>query len=314
MKENKYLPEGALISSDTNSYYLSSVKMLEKAMTDNIILEARAISCSAENLDLTVDLGCAVGIIPKQLAAMTDNGENPRDIAVITRVGRPICFTVESIRDDGGKKTAILSRKRAQQMCQREKISRLVPGDITSAAVTHLEPFGAFVDIGCGIVSLMSVDCISVSRISHPKDRLSKGDFIKAVVKSVDPETGRVYMTLREMLGTWEENAAKFDIGSTVVGKIRSIEDYGIFVELSPNLAGLAERREGIALGDCCAVYIKNMIKERMKVKLSIIDSYAADPPKTPLKYFIDTENTKHLSYWRYSPEGCPKIIESVFD
>lgn len=314
MKENKYLPEGALISTDQNAYYLSSIKMLERAKSENIILEARAVSCSAESLDLTVDLGCAVGIIPRECAALGAKNEEARDIAVITRVGRPVCFTVEEIIDDGGKYTAILSRKKAQEMCRLSKISRLSPGDIIDAAVTHLDPFGAFVDIGCGIVSLMSVDSISVSRISHPKDRLSKGDFIKAVVKSIDEESGRVYMTMRELLGTWEENAEEFEIGSTVVGKVRSIEDYGIFVELSPNLAGLAEKRNGVNIGDSCAVYIKNMIKERMKVKLSIIDFYSPGTETLPLKYYPESNMPQHISYWRYSPEGCAKLIESVFE
>lgn len=314
MKENKYLPEGLLLSSDTNEYYLSNIKTLEKAMKERIILEARAVSCSADKLDLTVDLGCAVGIIPKELAAASINGENPRDIAIITRVGKPVCFTVEDIREENGKPTAILSRKRAQEMCILHKVSKFSPGDITSAIVTHLDPFGAFIDVGCGIISLMSIDCISVSRISHPKDRLSKGDYIKAIVKSIDNETGRVYMSLRELLGTWKENSTKFDIGQTVVGKIRSIESYGIFVELAPNLAGLAERRDGIFVGDTCAVYIKNIIKERMKIKLSIVDAYSKDIPKEPLEYYINFNETKHLSYWRYSPEECSKVVETVFD
>ena len=42
------------------------------------------------------------------------------------------------------------------------------------------------------------------------------------------------------MLGTWAENAALFSPGQTVTGVVRSVEDYGIFVELTPNLAGLA--------------------------------------------------------------------------
>lgn len=314
MKENKYLPEGLLLESEANSYYLSSIKALEKAMTEGIILESRATSCSADSLDLTVELGCAVGIIPKSECAADENGNAPRDIAVITRVGRPVCFTVEKIVENGGRYTAYLSRKKAQEACIKNKISKLVPGDIISAAVTHLDSFGAFVDIGCGVVSLLSIDCISVSRISHPADRLSKGDYIEAVVKSIDRESGRVYMTLRELLGTWEENAAEFDIGSTVVGRIRSIESYGIFVELSPNLAGLAERREGVSIGETCAVYIKNIVSERMKVKLSIIDSYSENIPKTPLRYYISSKSTPHISYWRYSPEGCSKTVETFFD
>ena len=162
----------------------------------------------------------------------------------------------------------MLSRRAAQQECVKEFLLQLNAGDIVDAKVTHLEHFGAFVDIGCGVVSLLSIDCISVSRITHPHDRFSVGDNIKAVIKSVDPESGRIYVTHKELLGTWEENAANFAVGQTVAGIVRSVEDYGIFVELTPNLAGLAEYKEGVSVGQTAAVYIKNMVKERMKIKL----------------------------------------------
>ena len=151
-----------------------------------------------------------------------------------------------------------------------------------------------------------------MSRISHPSERLKKGQTIKTVIKSID-ESGRIYVTLRELLGTWEENAAAFEAGSTVAGIVRSVEDYGIFVELAPNLAGLAERHGGASPGDACAVYIKNIIKEKMKVKLSIIDSYAGPGEPAPFKYFVDTSKVSHISRWRYSPLVCPKTIETIF-
>jgi len=315
MKERTYLPEGYLINTAENKLYLSSEKMLEKAMREEKILEGVAEYCRGDKLELFVDLGCAIGIIPRSEAVLEKDGEDaPRDIAIITRVGRPVCFVITELKEENGRLLAILSRKKAQEMCRRDRLSKLKPGDIIPCAVTHLDPFGAFVDIGCGIVSLLSVDCISVSRISHPSDRLRKGDFLSAAVKSIDRETGRIYMTLRELLGTWEENAAEFEIGSTVMGCVRSIEDYGVFVELSPNLAGLAEKHPGVEVGDICAVYIKNIINERMKIKLSIIDSYRRSNEIKELKYYIDPDSTTHISHWKYSPEGCRKVIETVFD
>ena len=95
---------------------------------------------------------------------------------------------------------------------------------------------------------------------------------IKAVVKSIDYETGRLYVTHKELLGTWQENVERFHIGQTVSGIVRSVEEYGVFIELAPNLAGLGELCEGISVGDTVAVYIKNIIPERMKIKLVIID------------------------------------------
>lgn len=315
MKENTYLPEGALLGRSENELYLSSPKMLEKAMREQKILEGVAQYCKGDKLDLLVDLGCAVGIIPKNEAVLEKDGEaSPKDIAIITRVGRPVCFIITELREENGKLCAVLSRKKAQERCRSDYLSKLVPGDIIPAAVTHLDPFGAFVDIGCGVVSLLSIDCISVSRISHPSDRLKKGDFINTAVKTVDTKSGRIYVTLRELLGTWEENVSDFEVGSTVMGHVRSIEDYGIFVELTPNLAGLAEYRDGTEIGDVCAVYIKNIIKERMKIKLSIIDTYRRTGEVKPLKYYINTDTASHISRWRYSPEGCKKLIETVFD
>ena len=134
-----------------------------------------------------------------------------------------------------------------------------------------------------------------------------------AVVKSRDSESKRIYMSLRELLGTWEENASDFTPLSTVPGIVRSIEPYGIFVELSPNLAGLAELRSDVTPGDYCSVYIKNILPERMKVKLVIIDTCSVGTP-SQLKYYIDTGTVRHISRWVYSPKNSRKLVETVFD
>ena len=151
--ENLYLPEGSLIDTDANILYTSSLRMLEKAMRQGRILEAVATVCDCTDMSLHVDLGFAQGIIPKEEALYSPEGG--KDIAVITRVGKPVCFKVLKIQDTRGKPTAILSRRAAQEECSQQFIKKLTPGDIIPAAVTHLDPFGAFVDIGCGIVCLI---------------------------------------------------------------------------------------------------------------------------------------------------------------
>lgn len=165
---------------------------------------------------------------------------------MISRVNRPVCFVVTEIKTDpNGNEYAVLSREKAQRKCLDNYISTLVPGDIVNARVTRLESFGAFVDIGCGIIALLPIDAISVSRIEHPKERFSEGMDIRAVIRSI--ENGRINLSHKELLGTWEQNAAAFSPGETVSGIIRSVESYGAFVELSPNLAGLAEIKEECA-------------------------------------------------------------------
>lgn len=307
MLEQNFLPEGVAAASGQRSYYTKSV--LEHAMALGSILEAPAVLCDSD-LSLTVELGAMKGTIPRDEVVYERNGCG-KDIAVITRVGKTVCFCVQGFyREPDGTQRALLSRRAAQKRCYDEYLSRLAPGDIIPAKVTHMEQFGAFVDIGCGLVSLLSVDCISVSRINHPRDRFFPGMQIYAVVREVDPKCGRFYLTHKELLGTWSENVAHFTPGETVRGIIRSIEEYGIFVELAPNLAGLAEPRADVSVGQSAAVYIKSILPDRMKIKLALIDSARAELPRAPLTYYV---HSGHMDLWEYSPPGCAKYVATDF-
>ncbi len=312
MSENKYRPEGLLIGTQENREYILSLQGLERAMSQGRILEGVAVMCDPDH-NITVDLGAVKGLMPKEEIALCSDGEEVKDIVAITRVGKAVCFKVIGFTVRGGDTVAILSRKEAQRECMNSFLMDLIPGDIIDSKITHLDNFGAFVDIGCGIVSLLSIDCISVSRISHPRDRFSVGAYIKTVIKTINYDTGRIYVTFKELLGTWEENASRFSIGQTVAGVVRSIESYGIFVELAPNLAGLAEYRDDITVGQTAAVYIKNIIPEKMKIKLVLIDSYKGELAVRGSEYFIDIHSTDHIDEWHYSPMGCAKQIETVF-
>ena len=308
---NKYLPEGSLISTPENNEYVLTLAGLEKARNEGKILEGIASRCDSQSLTLHVDLNGIDGIIEKNECLF---GAPIKDIAIITRVGKSVSFKVmQIINGEGGKPKAILSRKEAQRECLENYLLTLAPGDIIPAKLTHLEVFGAFLDIGCGISSLMTVDSVSVSRIDTPAKRFLENERLDVLVKSIDYENSRIYVSTRELFGTWEENAALFSPGQTVPGVVRSIEDYGIFVELAPNLAGLAEYHEDLTVGQCCAVYIKSIIPEKMKVKLVIIDTYDFAPDLKHPTYFIDTNSIKHMDYWRYSPDSCKKLVETVF-
>ena len=301
--KNEFLPEGE---------YIKVFRRSMEAASDAVLC-GTALMCD-KKMNLYVDMGRGRGIIPQQEIAYCEDGATPKDIAVITRVGKPVSYVI--IGEENGY--PLLSRREAQRRCWEERLSGLVPGDIIPAEVTHLEPFGAFLDIGCGYPALMSVDAISVSRISHPRDRLSVGDRIMCVVRSIDRVNRRIFVSQRELYGTWEENAALFSAGQTVRGIIRSVESYGVFVELMPNLAGLCEVRPeflgGISPeGHFASVYIKSIIPGRMKVKLVLIELLEkCNSPVAP-DYFIDCSETEHLDYWKYSPDGAPKLVMTDF-
>jgi small subunit ribosomal protein S1 len=316
----EYLPEGARLATQENREATATVAGLERAMNAGLILEGIATLCD-HSLNLHVDVGGFEGYMPYEETVFNPDGQPIKDIAVISRVGKPVCFRVLGVLREGdrGKPRLLLSRRAAQMDCYREFLSTLIPGDIIPAKVTHLESFGAFVDIGCGVVSLLSVDCLSVSRINHPRERLSVGSGLRVVVKSIDTQNNRIFVSLRELLGTWEQNAARFEAGQTVTGIVRSVEDYGMFVELAPNLAGLTELREETReiakswIGQNAAVFIKSIVPERMKIKLVLIDTFQAPRTPAPLTYYIGSE-VEHIDRWTYSPAGCRKRVETVFD
>ena len=297
-----------MIDTAENRAALRSQSSLAEAMRLHQLLEARAAVCDSTH-NLIVDLGCMKGIIPREEGALGIAEGTVKDIAMISRVNKPVSFFVTGFTTANGRPYAMLSRRLAQEECRHDYLASLCPGDVIDARVTHLEPFGAFADIGCGIPSLIPIDAISVSRIDHPRERFSPGMDIRAVVRSIDTE-GRICISHKELLGTWEENAALFTPGETVAGVVRSVEDYGIFVELTPNLAGLAEPKDGVVPGQQASVYIKSLLPEKMKIKLIVIDTFRYDYSPAAPEYFF---NGSHMERFTYSPECSPRKIETVF-
>lgn len=301
-----YPPEGYIINRCENVTALADMLSLTNAMNNGAILEAKADMCTSSH-DLILNLPCIRAIMPREEVCLGIKEGKTKDIAVISRVGKPVCFIVTGFEYVNGEKTAILSRRSAQERCISDYLSKLTSGEVIDATVTHIEQFGCFVDIGAGIPSMIPIDEISISRIASPFDRFSVGDRIKVIYKGFDGD--KFYISHKELLGTWEENAAMFSSGETVRGIVRSVESYGVFVELTPNLAGLAEPNGNVRAGQTASVYIKSINPEKMKIKLIIVDC-CDSPMKMNNTYFI-TEGV--IGRWRYSPESCNKVIETVF-
>ena len=279
---------------------------LQDARKNGTVLEEVCYMCDREQ-NLHIKLGEVEGIIPKSESALGIQNGKIKDIALISKVGKPVQFIITDLLTREGKPVAMLSRKAVQAVCKSEYIDYLRAGDVIRAKVTHLERFGAFVDIGAGIHSLIPIDMLSVSRISHPCRRVKEGEVLRCVVRSITDE--KITLSLRELLGDWEQNAARFEAGQTVKGIVRSVENYGVFIELAPNLAGLAEYSDAVEVGQTVSVFIKSIIPQKMKIKLSIID-VLEDTAPMPREYFFEGE---HMDYWRYSPADCTKLIETRF-
>ena len=211
----KFYPEGQ------NPALLRTFDTLEEvktAMMNGSVIESRVLLCDSEH-NLHVDLGIIRGVIPREEGAIGIDDGTTRDIALISKVNKPVCFVILGFqRDDYGNISAILSRKAVQLGCKKNYIDNLREGDIIDARVTHLEKFGAFIDIGAGLNALIPIDMLSVSRINHPRERLYEGECIKAVLRKREPQ--KLTFSLKELLGTWSENAMLFNPGETVTGTV----------------------------------------------------------------------------------------------
>ena len=295
---NQYLPEG---HSFRPAAY--TPEELQKALQEQTVLQAAALLCD-ERHDLHVDLGSCRGIIPRSEAAVGISGGDVRDIAILSRVGKPVSFLVREHLPDG---RWLLSRRAAQERALDRLLGEAQCGDILPAVVTGCTEFGAFCDIGCGVPALLGLQNICISRIRHAGDLLRPGQQILTAIQKQDRVRRRISLTMKELLGTWEENVSGFRQGQTVTGIVRSIRDYGAFIELTPNLSGLAEIREPLQEGDAVSVYIKSILPDKLKIKLAVIDRLEEDVlPEQPLRYFV-TEG--HLNTWLY---GSSRFAKSM--
>ena len=300
MKNNRILPEGYAPLS-TSPLSLSDI---QEAMETEEILEALAVRCDTRH-NLHVRFRGYEGIIPRSEAVSPLVSGSDREIAVLSRVGHSVQFMITSLEiSGGGKPLLILSRRKAQERALRFLLEECPAGTVLRGKITHLERFGAFVDIGGGVVGLLPLEHISVARITHPAQRFVPGQNILCALSQVDSAAKRFTLTHKELLGTWMENAALFAPGETVTGRVRGIKDYGMFVELTPNLSGLSDCVDGIQENDAVTVFIKSIRPEQMKIKLQILQKMEAPLPPEPLRYYI-TDGC--LRAWHYAPPGCEK-------
>lgn len=282
-----YVPEGVNAAAP-------SADDLRRGMGSNEIFQAMCVKCD-EFHNLHLQLKDTRAIIPREEAALGIREGSVKEIAILSRVGKWVCFQALGFDSRG---TAILSRRAAQAEAKHYFLNTLRPGDIIPAVVLNAAPFGVFCDIGCGCTALMRIDRCCISRLSTTAEYFSPGQRICAAVLSVDDAEGFIHLTGRELLGTWEENAALYRPGQTVTGFARSIMPYGVFIELTPNLSGLAEPAVPVAQGDPVSVYIRSIQPERHKLKLTVLERLT-EPVGPQLNYFI---TQGHINKWEYYP------------
>jgi len=288
-----------------------SLSAINEAIKEGSIIESLVTSCD-DDLTLTLDIGKdIVGKITFDNIEYKYDNTEVKAIAAMSKVGKHVKFVPTAIEYIDGKHIVTCSRKLAQSICYKEFISKLVPGDVIDARIIRVENYGVFCDIGCGIVALLPTNLISVTHIINPRELLADTTTLKVVVKHIQ-EDGKIQLSHRELLGTWEQEASKLKVGSTVCGAVLSVEDYGIFIRLSQNLSGLASPTGDVNVktGDVVSVHINSIAENTLKIKLNIVNKIDNCSEMLKFNYYI-TEG--HIDKWLYSPNG-KKIIESNFE
>lgn len=267
MNTLRFMPEGW-----NNEITKLDINNVNRYIQTGDTLQGLVKECDEKyNLHVKFENGLT-GIMPREeIEAINLQSDGlPKTNLCTGKVHKFIQFKIKEIKDEN---TVMISRKQVQSEALNWVKSDLEVGQTVTGIVKNIKPYGAFIEIGGGIVGLVHIEDLSVARIKTPYERLKIGQKINIMVKSIDKVDGRVILSYKETLGTWEENVQKFNSGDKVKGIVRETEKNknGIFIELMPNLVGMAEYEEGLQYGQNVDVYIKKIDNDKKKVKLVII-------------------------------------------
>jgi len=107
--------------------------------------------------------------------------------------------------------------------------------------VVNILPYGAFIELEKGIEGLVHISELSwTKKVNHPSEILAIGDMVEAIVLSVDKDNRKIALGVKQTeVNPWLLVEEKYEVNSTVEGKVRNITDYGVFVELEPGIDGM---------------------------------------------------------------------------
>ena len=226
-----------------------------------------------ENLNMIGRVGKDVkAIIPREEASSVVGDDGMVEERFITnKKGKvlPVCIK-EIIETENGIEL-VMSKRILELKVRRWMYMHLKPGVKLKGIVVGLKDYAAFVDVGGGVTGILKIQDMSDTMISNSADMFKLGQRKEVIVKKYDRDTGRIELSYKELLGTFEENVKEFKEGDIVEGVVRNRIKTGVFVELKPNVIGIAEHVNGIEPGQKVLVSIRKINLERNKIKLIII-------------------------------------------
>jgi small subunit ribosomal protein S1 len=156
-------------------------------------------------------------------------------------VGKMVDVKVIDVSEDEEK--LIVSEKAVWESKQEGVIAKYKLGDVVEGDVTAVTDFGAFVRFDAGLEGLVHISEIAWQRIDHPRDVLKPGDHVRAEVINI--EGSKIFLSMKKLVpDPWKNVAEKYKMNQMVKGRVLKINPFGLFVELDPEIHGLAHISE----------------------------------------------------------------------
>jgi len=161
-------------------------------------------------------------------------------------VGQMITANILKINRKRGN--VIISRRKhlsdQRAGVRKQVLEQLIEGQVLQGIVKNITNYGVFVDIG-GVDGLLHITDMTWGRVSHPSELVKIGDEITVKVLSFDKENEKISLDMKHLTeNPWEKIAERYKVGGRVHGKVSSIADYGLFVEVEKGVEGLVHISE----------------------------------------------------------------------
>ncbi|MBN1963657.1 MAG: S1 RNA-binding domain-containing protein [Anaerolineae bacterium] len=274
-----YGHDGELIVSVNKALELEDWTRANTLLEDGAVVEAPVIDKNRGGI--LVRFGRLQGFVPnshlesiRRSLPQEEQGQAKSELLGET-------LTLKVLEVDRERNRLVLSERAARQESRKARLRQLEPGQRITGTVVHIVDFGAFVDIG-GIDGLIHVSRLSHSHVTHPADVLSLGDEVEVLISDVDVDRERISLDRRALLPSpIDAFAEAHQANDLIIGKVTNVVDYGIFVEIAPDVQGLVHVSNMSTLGishprhmfqpqDEVLVRIIGIDTERSRVALSI--------------------------------------------
>ena len=156
-------------------------------------------------------------------------------------IGQNFDSKVIDVNGDEGR--LIVAEEAGWEERQKDVLSQYKAGDTVEGVVTVITDFGVFVEFGPGLEGLVHISELAWQRIDDPKDIVRSGEKIKAEIIKIDGS--KIFLSMKKLIrDPWAAVAERYTIGQKVSGKILKVNPFGFFVELDPEIHGLAHISE----------------------------------------------------------------------